>query len=270
MHRYPGPDMFPPMSDRVSVLGEFGGLGLPVKGHLWKDQGNWGYRTYKTTGELRRTYHQLMRQLHPLIGKGLATAVYTQTTDVEIEVNGLLTYDREVLKFDPAETAAWHRELFTPPPTFRVLVPTSEAEGLTWKYTTTKPADGWEEPGFDASGWSEAPAGFGAMNPPGAKVRTAWKTPDIWLRRAVELAQPPAGEVYLRIHHDDDTEVYINGVLAAKVTGYLTAYQEAPISAEARKALKPGKNAIAVHCNSTRGGQYVDVGLVEAVPAAKR
>jgi hypothetical protein len=243
---------------------------LPVKGHLWKDQGNWGYRTYKTTEELRGTYHQLMRQLHPLIGKGLAAAVYTQTTDVEIEVNGLLTYDREVLKFDPAETAAWHRELFTPPPTFRVLVPTSEAEGLTWKYTTKKPADGWEEPGFDASGWSEAPAGFGAMNPPGAKVRTEWKTPDIWLRRTVELTSSPVGEVYLRIHHDDDTEVYINGVLAAKVTGYVTAYQEAPISAEARKALKPGKNVIAVHCNSTRGGQYVDVGLVEAVPAAKR
>jgi beta-galactosidase/beta-glucuronidase len=58
MHNYPGPGMFPVMPDRVSVLGEFGGLGLPIKGHLWKDTNNWGYRTYKNTDELRENYHR--------------------------------------------------------------------------------------------------------------------------------------------------------------------------------------------------------------------
>ena len=125
-HIYPGPGMFPVMPDRVSVLGEFGGLGLPVKGHLWKETDNWGYRTYKNEQELREQYRMLTRRLHPLIGKGLSAAVYTQTTDVEVEVNGLMTYDREVIKFDVAETAKWHKALSGPAPELRELLATSE------------------------------------------------------------------------------------------------------------------------------------------------
>src|SRR6476619_4548850 len=117
--------MFPPLPDRASVLGEFGGLGLPLTGYLWKDSDNWGYRTFKTTDELRQNYHVLMRRLHPLIGKGLSAAVYTQTTDVEVEVNGLMTYDREVIKLDPKQTAALSAKLHEPPPIEVVVVPTS-------------------------------------------------------------------------------------------------------------------------------------------------
>ncbi|MBO0700268.1 MAG: beta-galactosidase [Zavarzinella sp.] len=267
MHMYPGPGMFPVMRDRVSVLGEFGGLGLPLKGHLWKDSDkNWGYRTYQNTDELRSQYHRLMLQLHPLIGKGLSAAVYTQTTDVEVEVNGLMTYDREALKFDPAETAKWHKALFGPPPELRAVVPTSEKAGQKWRYTTSKPADGWNKPEFDASGWSEGEGGFGTPMTPGSVVRTTWNTADIWLRRDVELKDMPAGELFLRVHHDEDCEVYINGVLAGRARGYVTDYGLTALTPEGRKALKPGKNTIAVHCHQTSGGQYIDVGLIEIVP----
>jgi beta-galactosidase/beta-glucuronidase len=115
MHAYPGPDMFPVLPDRASVLGEFGGLGLPVKGHLWKDADNWGYKSYQSEAELQAAYGDLMDRLRDLVDKGLAAAVYTQTTDVEIEVNGLMTYDRAVLKFDAERMAAWHRRLVEPP-----------------------------------------------------------------------------------------------------------------------------------------------------------
>src|SRR5690606_1543741 len=98
-----------PLSDRVSVLGEFGGLGWPVAGHLWKQQQNWGYRTYQSQAELRENYKKLIDALSKLIDAGLAAAVYTQLTDVEIEVNGLLTYDRELLKLDKQELAALHK-----------------------------------------------------------------------------------------------------------------------------------------------------------------
>jgi hypothetical protein len=266
MHMYPGPGMFPVMPDRVSVLGEYGGLGLPVKDHLWKDTGNWGYRTLKTTDELRAGYRQLTHRLHPLVGKGLAAAVYTQTTDVEVEVNGLLTYDREVLKLDPAETAAWHKALFGPPPEYRELVPTSEKAAQKWRFTTTKPADGWEKPDFDAGRWTEADGGFGTKGTPGTVVRTEWKTPDVWIRRSFELKELPKGEPVLRVHHDEDAEVYINGVLAARVVGYTTDYVEVPLTPEGRQALKAGTNVIAVHCHQTGGGQYIDAGLVEVVP----
>src|SRR5260221_9124634 len=238
MHNYPGPGMFPAMPERVSVLGEFGGLGLPLKGHLWKETNNWGYQTFKTTDELRQNYRQLMIRMHPLIGKGLSAAVYTQTTDVEVEVNGLMTYDREVIKLDVSDTATWHKALFGPPPQYRELVPTSEKTAQKWRYTFAKPADGWEKPDFDAAKWTEADGGFGTKGTPGAIVRTEWKTADIWLRRSFEFQEAPKGEIWLRLHHDEDAEVYINGVLAAKVSGFVSEYGEVPLTAEARKGLK--------------------------------
>src|SRR5262245_24380344 len=185
MHAYPGPGMYPVMPDRVSVLGEFGGLGLPVKGHVWKEQDNWGYRTYQSTDDLRAAYRQLMARLHALVGRGLSAAIYTQTSDVEIEVNGLLTYDRAVLKFDAAELAKWHQALAGPLPEMRVLVPTSETTPQIWRYTTAKPADGWQKPEFDATGWKEGPGGFGSKGTPGAVIGSEWVgRGGIWLRRS--------------------------------------------------------------------------------------
>jgi len=111
MHQYPGPAMYPAMPDRASVLGEFGGLGLPIEGHLWWNKRNWGYRTFEDRARLQAGYEDLMAKLEPLVRQGLAAAIYTQTTDVEGEVNGLMTYDRKVLKFDAAKLAEWHRRI---------------------------------------------------------------------------------------------------------------------------------------------------------------
>ncbi|HEY3834966.1 MAG TPA: glycoside hydrolase family 2 TIM barrel-domain containing protein [Bryobacteraceae bacterium] len=111
MHRYPGPDMFAVVSGRASVLGEFGGLGWPVEDHLWWNKRNWGYRTYKEKDTLNSAYEDLMNQMPDLIRDGLSAAVYTQTTDVEGEINGLMTYDRKVVKFDTEKLAAIHRKL---------------------------------------------------------------------------------------------------------------------------------------------------------------
>jgi hypothetical protein len=266
-HIYPGPGMFPVMADRVSVLGEFGGLGLPVKGHLWKDTGNWGYRTYKTEEELRTNYHALMKRMHPLIGKGLAAAVYTQTTDVEIEVNGLMTYDREVLKFDAAEMKKWHQMLFTPPPAVTEVVPTSETTAQEWAYSLTKPADDqWMTTPEKTDKFAVGKGGFGSKGTPGARIGTEWTGKEIWLRRTFELKELPSGEVFLRFHCDEDGEVFINGVPAAKLPGYTTEYVEVPISEAAKKALKVGANTFAVYAKNAGGGQYIDVGLVQVVP----
>src|SRR5262249_22988445 len=126
-------------------------------------------------------------------------------------------------------------------------------------------------PDFDATEWPEAEGGFGTKGTPGAIVRTEWKTADIWIRRSFELKDAPAGEGLLRLHHDEDAEIYINGVLAAKVSGYATDYGLVPISAAGRKALKAGTNVIAIHCHQTSGGQYIDAGLVEILaPGGKK
>jgi beta-galactosidase/beta-glucuronidase len=111
MHAYPGPDMFPAHPTRVSVLGEFGGLGLPPsEGHLWWTKENWSYATYSQS-ELQEKYNQLFLKLIPLIERGLCAAVYTQLTDVEGEINGLLTYDREITKFDHVELTQIHNRI---------------------------------------------------------------------------------------------------------------------------------------------------------------
>jgi hypothetical protein len=115
IHSYPGPDMPEPEEQRAVVLGEFGGLGLPMEGHLWWNKRNWGYRTYDNIETLRDNYDQLMVKLLPLIQRGLAAAIYTQTTDVEGEVNGLMTYDRKVIKFDPEHVSEIHAEFYKTP-----------------------------------------------------------------------------------------------------------------------------------------------------------
>jgi hypothetical protein len=99
---------------RAAVLGEFGGLGLPLSGHLWQPEGNWGYRNFDDIKAYETRYGDLIKALYPLVDKGLAAAVYTQTSDCEVEVNGLMTYDRAIVKLDPARFANLDRGYLPP------------------------------------------------------------------------------------------------------------------------------------------------------------
>jgi hypothetical protein len=113
VHQYPDPKF--PGTDpyQAVVCGEFGGLGLPWEGHTLLDKGNWGYRNFDNQPELTTAYLEKIEMLKPMIPKGLAAAVYTQISDVEIEVNGLLTYDRKVRKMDPKVIGEANRALYT-------------------------------------------------------------------------------------------------------------------------------------------------------------
>jgi len=265
IHRYPGPAAPPAEENRAAVLGEFGGLGLPVKGHTWRDEKSWSYRGYKRREELTEAYLALLENLRSLIGGGLCAGVYTQTTDVEIEINGLMTYDRAMIKIDVEKTAAANRRLYLPPPITKTIVPTSQRQGQSWRYTTSKPGDGWQRAGFDDSAWQKGRGGFGTEGTPGAVVGTEWKSSDIWLRRTFELENKKLSRPQLSIHHDEDAEVYINGRLVAKLEGYTSSYIRAGLDEKARKALRVGPNCLAVHCTQTTGGQYIDVGLVDVI-----
>jgi hypothetical protein len=175
----------------------------------------------------------------------------------------LLTYDRAVIKVDLERISAVNRGDLSRVPQMRVVVPTSQEKGIPWRYTITKPAVEWQKPAFDHSSWMEGPGGFGTKGTPGAVVRTEWKTADIWIRRDFTMPEGKYPNLALYVHHDEDAEIYINGVLAAKVKGFVTDYGEVAIRKEARAALKPGKNSFAVHCHQTTGGQYIDIGLVD-------
>ncbi|MDY3069957.1 MAG: glycoside hydrolase family 2 TIM barrel-domain containing protein [Parabacteroides sp.] len=100
LHNYPGPEMYLADPMRVNVLGEYGGIGLALDGHLWWNNRNWGYIQFKNSDEVTAEYVKYAKELKTLVKKGFSAAVYTQTTDVEGEVNGLMTYDRKVIKIN--------------------------------------------------------------------------------------------------------------------------------------------------------------------------
>jgi hypothetical protein len=116
IHNYPDPMMPDPAifggKGQALVLGEYGGLGLPVEGHTWQAKDNWGYQSFKNEKELLNRYTRLITDLSKLIPMGLSAAVYTQTTDVEIETNGILTYDRKVIKMPVEKLQELHKSLY--------------------------------------------------------------------------------------------------------------------------------------------------------------
>lgn len=100
LHNYPAPEMYLFDAQRVNVLGEYGGIGLVLKDNVWEPDHNWGYIQFNSSEEATKEYIKYTRQLYDLIERGFSAAVYTQTTDVEIEVNGLMTYDRKVIRLE--------------------------------------------------------------------------------------------------------------------------------------------------------------------------
>ena len=115
IHNYPDAVMPDPKlfgKDYILALGEFGGLGLPIEGHTWQQKDNWGYQSFKNKQELKQRYEEVISNLAKLIPLGLSAGVYTQTTDVEIETNGLMTYDRKIIKIPEADLKNIHQKLY--------------------------------------------------------------------------------------------------------------------------------------------------------------
>lgn len=259
IHVYPGPGSPPNEPNRAIFLGEFGGLGLPVPGHMWKETG-WGYQSFKTSKELTDKFVELLFNLRFDQARGLSGAVYTQTTDCETELNGLMTYDRAMIKMDEARVKKAISDLFLPPPTLVQVVPTSEENGIDWRYVQAPPSGSWSNSLYDDSGWKSGPGGFGTPETPGSVVRTRWDTKDIYIRRQFSVNQDyKAGELLLRISYDDDIDVYLDGKPIFKAPGWTTGYRNVPLDA----ALGKGKHVLAIHCHQNEGGQYVDAGLVQ-------
>ena len=111
LHIYPGPSLYLYDAQRATVLGEYGGIGWANKEHLWEPDRNWGYIQFNSSQEVTDEYIKYAEELKQLIRQGFSAAVYTQTTDVEIEVNGLLTYDRELVKVDEDRVRKVNQEI---------------------------------------------------------------------------------------------------------------------------------------------------------------
>jgi hypothetical protein len=147
-------------------------------------------------------------------------------------------------------------------PKIVTVIPAADKQAAKWTYTTANPGSDWMKENFDTTNWREGWGGFGTKDTPGAIVGTDWRTGDLWLRREVELSAADLPNLQFWLHHDDDAEVYLNGVEGFRSSGFTTTYEAFPISTAAQAALKPGKNLIAIHCHQFAGGQYLDLGFV--------
>jgi len=132
-----------------------------------------------------------------------------------------------------------------------------------WRFTLQPPAEDWNQTDFNDAAWTEGPGGFGMKSTPGARVGTEWSTNNIWMRKTFTLASIPTNPALL-IHHDEDAEVYINGLAVGSFEGFTEDYEVVSLAAEKRSALKVGENVMAVHCNQKTGGQFIDVHLIDA------
>ena len=287
IHRYPGPGRVEESGPNGAfAVGEFGGLGLPVEGHLWNpEMNNWGYATYTDRDKFVEAYKHLMFQLRTMVGEGLSAAIYTQTTDVEGEVNGMMTYDREVQKIPAEELAAIHKPLYEEVKAPKTVLEDSQRTPQTWFYTQQKPADDWFSQSKAPADWKQGLAPFGYNHPDGrlsfsyyereAKAHqknTEWKGPDLWIWQAFELQELPKNPC-IRVRYDDQVEVFINGLPVYENANRSVHYYHTdliPLPEEVRQSLHQGRNTIAVHAHSSkvqkRPQSYIlDAGIVDVI-----
>ncbi len=252
VHQYPGPGMEPTQLNkgRIAVLGEFGGLGLPVENHLWNPgMRNWGYRTYHSREELYKQYKDLIDNMYPMVNRGLSAAIYTQTTDVEGEVNGLMTYDRKVVKIAPEKIRKLNEMMYRDPENSSVIIADSEVSKQN-VYVTGKQPDMKKLANIKKLDLKEIEAPV--------SVR---KDDHIWVVRNFELEEELPESLQLRIYAWGDVKVFINGEkVLDKFLRTKRHYDEINLSSYSSK-LKEGMNTIVVELKDARKDSDFDFGV---------
>ena len=270
-HWYPEPNILPnPVNKRVSVCGEYGGITLKVDNHRWQGGSIMQYTQVYSPEEFTERFIKYTKAIQNLQANGLNAAVYTQITDVEDEENGLMTYDRKVVKVNDEQIARIRKEIeknYTH--TAKMFVENAQTnKSSIWKYKTTDTPltnKDWTKVDFADKDWKYGKAGFGNGGLQGAPEHTKWTSKYIYLRRTISFGSLTPSELdrlRLQVFHDEDAEIYINGVLAASLPKYNNRYDFVEISAEAKKAIRPnGQNLVAVSCENKEGNQFIDLGF---------
>ncbi len=169
---------------------------------------------------------------------------------------------------DVTKDTAWDWAAMPKAPLITEVVLTSRTRSVMWRYTFDQPAGQWQSENYDAGAWRQGAGGFGTVS----DAKTQWNTPDIWARRefnltAADLANRAKLQLY--VFHDEDADIFINGVRAATLGGYNGDYAAAPMSAAALASLQVGRNVLAAHVHQTGGGQFLDAGVVIVTPTDK-
>jgi hypothetical protein len=164
---------------------------------------------------------------------------------------GVLKVDGEFYRFLGEEATA-----------FKTVVPDADEQPYTCKYTETDPGKGWDEESFDDSKWKTGIAPFGDDK---AFAKTIWTSRNIWVRRTFNYTKANINKLYLKLHHDDEAEVYLNGEKINESAGANGDLQAIELKSSVADKLKNGKNLLAMHCVNTGGGAWIDAGFADEI-----
>lgn len=142
---------------------------------------------------------------------------------------------------------------------FVTVLPASDEQEYQTAYTETAPDADWMQPEFNDKDWKKGIAPFGDNT---TTSKTQWKTPDLWVRREFDLQDNNLEKLYLKLQHDDDVEVFLNGVSIYQTKGWTSKFIYLPLHDALKAALKKGRNVLAIHVKNTAGGAWLDAGLV--------
>ncbi|WP_293788717.1 glutaminase family protein [uncultured Pedobacter sp.] len=171
-------------------------------------------------------------------------------TGADHSLLGMINVDGEIYRFLGKEST-----------TYKTVVPASDEKAYEVKYTEAEPQGDWKAANYPASNWQigNAPIGDDAKN-----VKTLWKSNDIWVRRTFNIANPASiNQLFLKLNHDDNIEVYLNGKKNYTKEGWTNDFKYIALSNSDKNALKAGSNVMAVHLKNTAGGRFLDFGLVD-------
>ncbi|WP_343561251.1 DUF4965 domain-containing protein [Sphingobacterium sp.] len=168
-------------------------------------------------------------------------------TEADHSLLGLINVDGNIYRFLGKEE-----------PHYKTILPTAEDQSFTVQYTESKPQGDWQSASYKASGWKSGAAPLGDDQ---KQVKTLWKSDDIWVRRTFNVTDPQGiNELFLKLNHDDNVVVFLNGKKVYEKAGWTNNFQYLPIN---KSDLKAGQNQLAIHLRNTAGGRFLDFGLVD-------
>ncbi|MGC3944057.1 MAG: DUF4965 domain-containing protein [Chryseolinea sp.] len=199
---------------------------------------------------------------YPLITHDPYFSIWSATDEINASTTRHWTgSDQSIAGFVKVDDKVY-RVLGSPERLYESVVPAADEKSYEVSYTETKPLDGWQNFDFDDSKWKRGAAPVGNNK---TTDKILWETRDIWVRRTFSIHTPVKEEVFLKLLHDDNSELYLNGVQIYSHVGWLNKFNYFALSDLIKKNLKNGKNVFAVHVENTAGGASLDMGLSKQV-----